>query len=63
MFAVGGSIVAASYRIERMSGLALGALALIVSGEDERRCSDGAEEVLMGRVTMASIDWYMRAKS
>lgn len=57
MFAVGGSIVAASYRIERMSGLALGALALIVSVEDERRCSDDAEEVLMGRVTMASIDW------
>jgi hypothetical protein len=46
-----------------MSGLALGALALIVSGEDDRRCSEDTEAVLMGRVvTMAgfyrSIDEY-----
>jgi len=51
MSELGGSIVAASYRMERMSGLALGALALIAIGE--RRCSDDEEEVLMGRVTMA----------
>jgi len=43
-----------------MSGLALGALALIVSGEDGRRCSDAEEAMLMGRVvTMAGFDGWL----
>ena len=53
MPALGGSIVAASYRMERMSCLALGAVGLIVSGDE--RCSDAGEAVLMGKVTMAGL--------